>query len=444
MSGREWIPSLAVVVYLLGAGILPAHDIPNERVDRSIGVVIEPGRLRVEYEVSLTELTLARDLKSLGETFDGADRDALFRRYGEVTGPLNARGFVIELEGRPAELEVEGFAVFVEEHPRFVFELGMDLPEGGRLSLRDGNYVSSEGTSRLALRGGGGVGIEGYEGPAAIEEAEERPDWMLSDSEEAATRGFVVLFRRDDGAVRVKEPESVVGEVRRESPSEGLSGLLRTRGTSWVLLWFLAVGLGAAHSIQPGHGKAMVAAAALGSSAGWRGGLVLALATTAAHLASVLVLAGMLGATRSVRPADLHGVLTQGIGFVIAVLGVWRLGRHLGGHGEHGQGSEGAAEVPRGWRGLVMVGLAAGAVPCWDAVVLILLAEVAGALGLGIWLLTGFSVGMAGVLVGVGVLAGRFRRLVARGDRETGWTHGLGIVSGLVLTGIGLYLWLGL
>ena len=42
-----------------------AHDIPNARVDRSIQVSLDPGRLEIDYEVSLSELTLTRDLRML-------------------------------------------------------------------------------------------------------------------------------------------------------------------------------------------------------------------------------------------------------------------------------------------------------------------------------------------------------------------------------------------
>ena len=53
--------------------------------------------------------------------------------------------------------------------------------------------------------------------------------------------------------------------------------------------------------------------------------------------------------------------------------------------------------------------------PCWDAIVLILLAEATGRLVLGVVLLLAFGLGMALVLVAVGVLAGRIRRHLVRG-----------------------------
>src|SRR6478736_9249790 len=86
-----------------------AHDIPNERVDRSIQATIRPGRLDIDYEVSLAELTLVQDLRRLVGPIVADDRRALFDRYGRETAPLNAKGFIISLDGREVSLVPKGF-----------------------------------------------------------------------------------------------------------------------------------------------------------------------------------------------------------------------------------------------------------------------------------------------------------------------------------------------
>ena len=45
--------------------------------------------------------------------------------------------------------------------------------------------------------------------------------------------------------------------------------LLDRSGASVFGLWLIALTMGAAHAIQPGHGKTLVAAAALGDRGGW-------------------------------------------------------------------------------------------------------------------------------------------------------------------------------
>ena len=152
-----WVAALAVGL----PGLALGHDIPNARIDRGTQVVVATGRLRVEYEVSLAELTLAQDLRQLdGESFAG-DRAALFDRYARVAGPLNACGLLVRVDAAEVELTPVGFEVRVEDHPRFLFRFEAAIADRGRLALDDTNYASSEGTTRLACRAEAGVRLAG-------------------------------------------------------------------------------------------------------------------------------------------------------------------------------------------------------------------------------------------------------------------------------------------
>jgi len=222
-------------------------------------------------------------------------------------------------------------------------------------------------------------------------------------------------------------------------PAEGLSRLLDRSGGSVLGLWVIAFALGAAHAVQPGHGKSLVAAASLGGGGRWYRGALLAVVITAAHVGGVMAVALALWSTRSSRYPDINRGLARGAGFVIASIGLWRLGRHLGGHGEHGGDPE-LAPGAIGLRGLLGLGLAGGMVPCWDAVVLILLAEAVDRLALGLALLTAFSLGMAAVLVAVGLAAAGLRDFVAGRDPENTWASRLGLLSASAVAMIGLYL----
>src|SRR4051794_24258257 len=137
---------LAVVLIAVWGTLAGAHDIPNARVDRSIQATLRPGRLRIDYEVGLSELTLTQDLRALVGTLPGADRREWFEQYGRVTGPLNGKGLLVSVDGRPLDLRNPGYDLEVEEHPIFTFHFEADLPAHGRLAIRDTNYEGSEGT----------------------------------------------------------------------------------------------------------------------------------------------------------------------------------------------------------------------------------------------------------------------------------------------------------
>lgn len=438
---RTTLSVLALAV-LIATGPSHAHDIPDARVDRGIQVRLEPRRLRVDYEVSLAELTLIQDLRSLGGDPQAADRMQLLRRYGDLTGPLNARGFLVEIDGQPIDLAFRSFDLHTDEpHPRFVFHLDVPLPTRGRLRLRDTNYVSSEGISRLALATDR-VTATGYEGPPDLESVPYRPLWQLSDVEERRTKAVDVAFSPPLGiAIAPPTPTAASPAPQPTEPKGATSGLAalldRASRHSLPLVLLAAIGLGAAHAIQPGHGKTLVAAASLSTRGGPLAVALLALVATIAHVGGVVAIAAILWWTGTDRYRILDTALVSGAGLLIATVGLWRLGRHLGGHGEGNHGHGGETIPAHG--GLVSAGLAAGLVPCWDAVLLVVLAAAIGRLGLGLLLLSAFSAGMAGVLVAVGLAAGTIRRrLVAGGDTARVWERRLGLLSGAILTLLGL------
>ena len=429
------LAAAACVILLASPRATVAHDIPNARVDRSIQATLEPGRLRVTYEVSLSELTLTQDLRQLIGELPGADRRGWFEEYGRVAGPLNAKGLLVAVDGQEIEPKALGFDLAIEGHPRYSFHFEAPVPPRGRLTLNDTNYVASEGTSRLALRGASGVSVSGDSLPGDVEQIPIRPVWQLSDAEERRTRALKVDYA---ATVPVAVAPSVepTGRARQPEAASGLSQLLDRAGDrTWPVLLLAAFALGAAHAIQPGHGKTIVAASSFGAGSGPLRGAMIGLATATAHMASVGMIAAALWATRAARPGEIHLALARSAGFAIAAIGLWRLGRHLGGFGEHGSG-EGHAEI--GPRGIIPIALAGGIVPCWDAVALVVVSEAIGRLALGLTLLVAFSLGMATVLVAVGAAASRFRASFGRPEGRGRWERRFGILGGLILAGIGL------
>jgi ABC-type nickel/cobalt efflux system permease component RcnA len=204
------------------------------------------------------------------------------------------------------------------------------------------------------------------------------------------------------------------------------------------VLFVIAVALGAAHAIGPGHGKTLVTAVALGPGVRFYQPAILGLAATMAHTGSVLLIAAALWYTGATRVGIVHEALTKVAGFVIGAAGLWRIGRQLAGYSDHGE-----HELPDGDisnRGLVGLGLAGGLVPCWDAVALLLLATALGRLTAGVVLVLAFSAGMALVLIVVGLLAWKLRSAAFRAESQNRWRRPLGLACGGVLSLIGFYL----
>lgn len=446
LSGSRFLRVLWMILLSLAGSSGLAHDIPNQRVDRSTQVTLRPGKLEVDYEVSLTELTLTQDLRRLIGSLPGADRSEWLSRYGEVTGPLNARGFLIHCDGRPLELRVIGFDLAVEEHPRYTFRLESALPETGKLVVHDTNYVSSEGTSRLAIRGRDGIEVSGDDLPTDVSEIAIRPVWQLADEEERRSRQVAVDFRTPAGeAARARQESADLSPpvfdattAREPHATPSLSSLLdQSRDSTWIGLLAIAAALGAAHSVQPGHGKTLVSAVALGPGTRWYHPAILSFVTTLVHTGSVLLIAAVLWWSGSDRVVGLHLAISRIAGFAIAAGGLWRIGRSLSGL-EPDDGREGPMNRSPGMSGLVGIGLAGGIVPCWDAVGLLVLSAAVNRLDLGVLLVLAFGVGMAAVLVAVGMFAARFKNAMSRGPASGRFVKGLSLLSGVLLAFVGL------
>ena len=90
------------------------------------------------------------------------------------------------------------------------------------------------------------------------------------------------------------------------------------------------------------------------------------------------------------------------------------------------------------WRGLVALGITGGLVPCPAALVLLLGAISLGRLGFGVVLVVAFSVGLAVVLTGIGLLMIYARGLFERFSFEARMPRLVPIASALAVSIAGL------
>lgn len=86
------------------------------------------------------------------------------------------------------------------------------------------------------------------------------------------------------------------------------------------------------------------------------------------------------------------------------------------------------------------MGLAGGIVPCYAALAILIAAVNLGNVALGLALIAAFSVGMASVLVAVGIVMVKARHWVGGLNQESRWMQALPAVSGGVLFCLGLWL----
>jgi ABC-type nickel/cobalt efflux system permease component RcnA len=216
-----------------------------------------------------------------------------------------------------------------------------------------------------------------------------------------------------------------------------------------VVALLLAVGLGAAHALAPGHGKTVMAAYLVGLRGTLRQAATIGATVTLTHTAGILLLGLVLTTSRAVASERVYPWLGLASGLLLAVVGVGLLVRartghhhpHEGGEREHGQRvadplqaepDPGQAERPHGHdhghdhhhdhahprplgrRGLVALGLAGGLVPSPSAVVVLLGGIALGQAWFGVALVLAYGLGMAATLTGVGLLLAHLRTRMDR------------------------------
>ena len=97
---------------------------------------------------------------------------------------------------------------------------------------------------------------------------------------------------------------------QQATPRSAFTELITTRSMSlWFLITaaFIALGLGALHALEPGHGKTIVAAYLVGSRGTARHAFLLGLIVTASHTAGVFALGAItLYASRYIVPEQLY------------------------------------------------------------------------------------------------------------------------------------------
>jgi len=294
-------------------------------------------------------------------------------------------------------------------------------------------------------------------------------------------------MREIDEATKVI-PDANVASAARRLLTKAWPGLT----VSVVAIALLvAAALGAFHALEPGHGKTVVAAYLVGSRGTARHALILGLIVTASHTAGVYLLGGItFYASQHVVPERLYPWVALGSGLTIAALGLSLFVRRLNGradtHGHHDHGAHDHGGHDRGphhhegglahahgatahdhaahshshddghhavagppmrhhdepgrvtLRQLWALGITGGIVPCPAALVVLLSALSLRRVGFGLLLIVAFSVGLALVLIAIGMLMVYARRLVARFDeRGPIVTRWLPLTSSAVMTLLG-------
>ena len=457
-GSARWLTLAAVVAMVvlgLGAGrpqAAKAHPLGNFTVNVFAGIDLHADVIRIHYAVDMAEIPAFQEIQIIDTDGDGDVGEIETDRYFAEQAPALIRGLSLIVDGREANLDLLDRALVLTPGEAGLRTLRIDLvlqtaaPLGvAEVAFSDQNYADRLGLREIVVRPGEGVPLLSSTAPAVSATDELR---VYTDAAAATTLASAREARFTfEGGVGAAAPAIIAiapSGTERETGGGFASLLNRDTITFPVVLVMLlvALGFGAVHALEPGHGKTIVAAYFVGARGTALHSAALGLIVAVTHSLGVLAIGALtLYGSQYILPEDLYPWLTLSSGVLVIALGLallasrvrgrgglrrlvtghWRAHDHDHGHPHdhdhphaHTDAGEGAARtaVPR--RSLVALGLVDGLVPTPSTLVVLLAAISLDRFVLGLLLIVAFSVGLALVLSGISLAVLGARRLLDR------------------------------
>ncbi len=494
--------ALSCLLLLLVSAPAIAHPLPNFRYDRELDVRLHPKKVEVRYVLLVSFWTIFTDSQKLFTPEEikemGGKLSEVSKRYSEKMATILALKLEAKLGGtkltfRATKVEVQQD----RDHARFrfVFEAPWRVAGGGpenNFAFEDHNFENGSGAVWLVVKPDEtALEVRDLVEPEARLRRLDPSLYKTGDAELARKASATFVAPKlpplppdppPPFATPEPTPEPVVTEEKPETSfctllfERGPKALFETNYGIWMLLLTATI-FGAFHAFAPGHGKSVAAAFLIGEQGTFRQAVLLGLSTTFAHTGSVILIAGIFYLRyREAVPQDAQHWLGLIGGLLVLFVGMWLFMRRLQGQVDHVHlfgcgdmcGNHAAppkipecrvpprepdtngvrllaiqlapTKTPLSWVRVVLLGIGAGAIPCVDAVLLLMLAVSAGKLALALPLLIAFSIGLSAVLVLVGALVVALHRAGRKVNGEGGWVRILPTISAVLLMGMGMWM----
>ncbi|MGE0824766.1 MAG: nickel/cobalt transporter [Candidatus Binatia bacterium] len=490
-TNRRCIAIVSLVIAgltLLGTPIRStAHPMGNFSINHFSALTVSPDTIRLSYVIDMAEIPTFQELQVVGGVARADDPSVQTYRERKVRELqrsliLQVGMQIIPFSPRSSQLT---FPLGAGGLPTLRLAVEYEAPlvfANGTLVFEDRNYPGRVGWKEIIANPQHGVVFQHSSVPS--ESLSQQLTNYATDLLQAppqdlrAVLTFVVSKTNRVTVPKDRSETQPLSVTPSAIPtSRGwLADLVTVRQLTpglMLLSLVIAIGLGAFHALEPGHGKTLVAAYLVGSRGTPWHALILGLTVTLSHTLSVFLLGAMtLFASRYIVPEQLYPWLELISGLLIAGMGLillrhaWLRYHHCIGHHdrphvghdhdhrhhahshhphvsldvdhhyEHSHGEPGQMSYGT----LLTLGITGGMIPCPGALVVLLSAVALQRVAFGLLLIVAFSVGLAAVLVATGLLLVSTRGLVQRWSGDGPWQTYLPFLSPLVITPLGVVL----
>ncbi len=489
MSLRTSFATIAALLLTL-VGNAAAHPLGNFSISQYSAIHVAQQEVELRYIVDMAEIPTFQEIQESGLV--AKVDDARAQTYAARKAESLRAGLGLEVNGRLIELRVEAQEIIFPEGAGGLPTLKLGVVYKGKLAAdgsgayalnyRDGNFPGRAGWKEIVASAAPGVKLLSSSVPARDRSARlsDYPTDLLNSPPQQLTAQMsfsmpivATAATSSNGAVMpapVKSEEKLAPSASstkaamaqaavakpandsteddslqltansQATPRNSFTEIMAQKELSAGIILAalaIAVGLGAFHALEPGHGKTLVAAYLVGSQGTIKHAVLLGLIVTAAHTAGVYLLGGItLYASRYIVPERLFPWLSALSGIMIAALGLILLIRryqgkdgllgsshhheheHDHGHHHHHHGNpthhHHDANEKVSLKQLLALGISGGIVPCPAALVVLLGALAMQRIGFGLLLIVAFSFGLAAVLIAIGMLMVYARQFMAR------------------------------
>lgn len=456
---RTFLVIAGVAAALASSRRVSAHPLGLSSVNRYLGVQCSSGvELHFAYVLDFAELPAYDEIEKLDADRDGSVTPAEQSSYlDRLLGPV-VRAFRIEIDDKAIVPRVA--ASSLEAPPgqgglstlRIHVELTADRPSSSaadyRVRLHDTFLASRAGWREMGAFNSENGSVVASSVPLGLSPLAYGSD-PLANVPRTDTAEFTCHEREGHSAP--------APEISRSGPYLPpvdprllrLANTIRNAhgGVAFQIgALLLAFVLGAGHALTPGHGKVLVAAHLTGRRATATEAVSLGLTVTATHTVTVFLIAIFaLWIERHVGSQRLFRMLEIGSGALIATIALAQLPRRwrqwLGGGSGADPGHRhepGEQQHRRSSSSTLTLGVSGGLVPCPGALVVLLTAVAAHRIGFGLALVLTFSVGLAVVLVVIGVAVVHAHRWIPAAWAEGTMSRVVPVASSLCVLCFGL------
>ena len=480
-----WIAAIALV-FLAWEPPAAAHPLGNFTINHYAGLRVTPDRVAIDYVLDMAEIPAFQEITQLDTNHDRQADSSETSQYPtakcqEINAHLNLRLNQQSLPLALLDASIEfppGVGGLATLRLTCGFQTAIALAGSNQqLEFDDQSYSQRLGWREITV-----TANQPIQGDVTADSITQRltnyPTELLS----SPLNQRQIAFAVNPGAIA--QPTPFPPPKPANAFSQTLSGRSNDAFTSLItleelnlptILLALAIAFvwGGLHALTPGHGKTVVGAYLVGARSRVHHALLLGLTVTLTHTAGIFALGlVMLGTSRFILTEQLFPWLSAISGLLVTAIGlnllVTRLRQvplfqrrfgnraahaahphshshdhshdHSHSHGGHSHSHlpPSTAEAPITWSSILAMGISGGILPCPSALVVLLSAIAIGRIGFGLALVLAFSLGLAGVLTGIGVLLVYAKHWFERLPLQTPQNNLFPAVSALVMTLVGI------